>query len=145
MQKLFYAHTSPLPPPLTHAHLWAGLQRKMRSPQDFVPAITACTVERDDAGRGIVTREVSLAGRVVREECRTYGRSWVEFVRGDGSVVRNVISGGEGEGQVYLTFEFEVEGEGEEEMRKLKEMARMAVEKTIETVGVMVRDGRIVA
>jgi len=65
-------------PRLTIPQVWAGLQRKIRAAQEFVPAITSTEVieEKTDGKKGtpIVVREVVFkeGNRKVREECYEY-------------------------------------------------------------------------
>lgn len=68
-------------PVLTVPQIWAGLQRKVRFAQEFVPVIESCTVleEKDD---GTVVRDVKFkegAGPKpqARETVREYWPSWV--------------------------------------------------------------------
>lgn len=68
-------------PVLTVPQIWAGLQRKVRAAQDFVPVIESCTVleEKDD---GTVVRDVKFkegAGPKpkARETVREFYPSWV--------------------------------------------------------------------
>lgn len=63
MLTLNLAYTSRINPPcttplLTRAQIWAGLQRKIRFAQDFVPVIESCAVLEDNAETGTVTRDV---------------------------------------------------------------------------------------
>jgi hypothetical protein len=65
-------------PVLTRAQIWAGLQRKIRRAQDFVPVISECKVleEKDN----VVIREAKFAaggvpgqsGKTIREVCKSY-------------------------------------------------------------------------
>jgi hypothetical protein len=86
MVKLYFAHTSPINPPsatpvLTHAQVWAGLQRKIRFAQEFVPVIESCNVLSDTDG--VVTRDVKFKkgamphDELVREVVKWYGDAWV--------------------------------------------------------------------
>jgi len=65
-------------PRLTIPQVWAGLQRKIRAAQEFVPAIISTEVveEKTDEKKGtpIVVREVVFkeGNRKVREECYEY-------------------------------------------------------------------------
>jgi len=65
-------------PRLTIPQVWAGLQRKIRAAQEFVPAIISTEVveEKTDEKKGtpIVVREVVFKEgiRKVREECYEY-------------------------------------------------------------------------
>lgn len=68
-------------PVLTVPQIWAGLQRKVRFAQEFVPVIESCTVleEKED---GTVIRDVKFkegAGPKpqARETVREYWPSWV--------------------------------------------------------------------
>ncbi|KAK8085525.1 hypothetical protein PG997_006796 [Apiospora hydei] len=158
--------TSPTPPPSTperHARpnpsqIWAGLQRKVRSAQEFVPLITACTVlaEKAPSGTGnhTITREVvfkSNPDKPVREECVHYAPSRVDFRQQDGSTISNVVSR-DGEGELMMTYVFEwrhpeVKEEDESEVEKLREShwktAKMAVEGSINTIRRLVKEGEI--
>lgn len=76
----------------------------------------------------------------------------VDFEQEDGTHIRNVVSDGpSGEAEdLHMTYMFEfslphAQGseEQEKEIKKLKGMAKMAVEKTIDTIRDMVKDGRI--
>lgn len=86
MVTIHLSHTSPINPSgastiLTVPQIWAGLQRKVRFAQEFVPVIESCTVleERKD---GTVVRDVKFkegAGPKpqARETVREYWPSWV--------------------------------------------------------------------
>ncbi|CAA9964224.1 DUF1857 domain containing protein [Pyrenophora teres f. maculata] len=169
MPQINLSHTTPInppsaTPPLTAPQLWAGLQRKIRFAQEFVPVIESCTVLSEEAASSsgsfgssgtVVTREVIFKkGQTpkprAKEVVRSYWPSWVEFEQEDGSVIRNIISEGGGQGELYMTyaFQFVVQGEegsagAEEEVGRLKKMAKMAVESSIAAIREMVKDGRI--
>ncbi|KAK7943374.1 uncharacterized protein PG986_012487 [Apiospora aurea] len=157
------AYTAPINPrtprPLTPSQIWTGLQRKVRSAQEFVPLITACTVlpEETPSGTGnnhTVTREVvfrSNPDRPVREECVHYAPCRVDFRQQDGSTISNVVSR-DGEGDLMMTYVFEwrhpeVKEEDEGEVEKLRELhwktAKMAVEGSINTIRRLVKEGEI--
>jgi hypothetical protein len=158
---LHLAHTTPInpasssSPPLTRTQIWAGLQRKIRHAEEFVPVIDSCTVLSDEAG--VVVRDVRFkAGRGAKEKARetvkTCGMSWVDFEQEDGTHIRNVISeGAGGEADLYMTYMFEFalphieEGseDAEKEEKRLKGMAKGAVESSIDAIREMVKDGRI--
>ncbi len=88
MPTIHLSYTSPINPPSTTVTLrtpqiWAGLQRKVRFAQEFVPVIESCTVleERDD---GTVVRDVVFkpgAGPKprAREVVKEFWPSWVCF------------------------------------------------------------------
>ncbi|KAI8934007.1 hypothetical protein NX059_008776 [Plenodomus lindquistii] len=163
---LYLSHTSPINPPsatpiLTQAQIWAGLQRKIRFAQEFVPVIESCTVlsEEDEGDQGtVVTREVKFkegAGpkESAREVVRGFWPSWVDFEQEDGSHIRNIISSGSSgeEHDLYMTYSFEFRfpkiergsPEAEKELARLKGMAKKAVDMSIEAMRAMVMDGRI--
>lgn len=71
-------------PVLNQAQIWAGLQRKIRFAQEFVPVIASCDVLEDKDG--IVTREVRFkpgAGPKdkAKEVVRGYWPSWVRILK----------------------------------------------------------------
>ncbi|KAF2142579.1 uncharacterized protein K452DRAFT_287000 [Aplosporella prunicola CBS 121167] len=159
------AYTAPINPALAEPHLsqaqvWQGLRRKMVAAQEFVPAITDCRVLEEKGDGEEVTREVVFRegagpggdGKPVREVCRAFEPTRVDFHQTDGSVVRNIIStGAGGEADLYMTYVFEWHHPqvtaGSDEDRTLlvrhNQMAQMAVEKSIESIRKMVVDGRI--
>lgn len=54
MTKIHIVHTAPINSPgssprLTRAQAWAGLARKARHPEDFVPVVAGCEILRDTA------------------------------------------------------------------------------------------------
>ncbi|CAN9438264.1 unnamed protein product [Alternaria alternata] len=129
-------------PVLNEAQIWAGLQRKIRFAQEFVPVIESCekgTGPKDQA----------------KEVVRSYWPSWVDFEQEDGSHVRNIISDGpSGETEdLNMTYAFEwimpnlQEGtpEADKERQRLKGMAKKAVESSIDAIREMVKDGRVKA
>jgi acetylaranotin biosynthesis cluster protein L len=122
MVNFYIAYTAPInptsaSPPLTRPQVWSGLQRKIRFAQEFVPSIIGCTVLSDAATT--VVRDVEFKrgfgppGKV-REVCRSFAPSWVDFEQTDGSTVKNVVSDG-ADGALYLTYVFEWRHEGLEE------------------------------
>ncbi|KAH9881224.1 hypothetical protein J1614_001719 [Plenodomus biglobosus] len=172
------SNTSPINPPtaspiLTQPQLWAGLQRKIRAAQEFVPAIEACWVlsEEVEEGEGaegkggeggniVVTREVQFKKGVgnkdrAREVVRGFWPSWIDFEQEDGSHIRNIISSGSSGAahDLYMTYSFEFRcpgleagsEEAERELVKLKGLAQKAVDMSIDAIRAMVVDGRIKA
>jgi hypothetical protein len=87
MVSIHLSYTSKINPPgstptLTIPQIWAGLQRKIRFAQEFVPVIDSCEVLEDKDG--VVTRQVKFkkgAGPVdeAREVVRSFWPSWVCF------------------------------------------------------------------
>lgn len=70
-------------PVLTRPQIWAGLQRKIRFAQEFVPIIERCDV-LEESEDGVVTREVGFkegAGpkRSAKEVVRGFWPAWVCF------------------------------------------------------------------
>ncbi len=58
-------------PVLTRDQIWKGLQRKVRSPQDYLPVLKGCDVleERENE----VVRDAHFSdGHTVREVCKSY-------------------------------------------------------------------------
>jgi hypothetical protein len=134
MVTLHLAHTSPINPPnatpvLSPAQIWAGLQRKIRFAQEFVPVIESCEVleEKD----GVVTREVVFKKGMgpkdrAKEVVRGFWPSWVDFEQEDGSHIKNIISDG-ADGGLYMTyaFEFRLPGVQEGSEQAEKEVQRL--------------------
>ncbi|EXJ96280.1 hypothetical protein A1O1_01406 [Capronia coronata CBS 617.96] len=157
------AYTAAINPPnttpvLSYAQIWRGLQLKIKAGQDFVGgAIIATDVistSETDNGHPVTVREVVFreGNRRVRETCIAYEPMKVEFHQPDGSKVQNVISqGAQGDKDLYMTYTFEwlhPECEGDEAALAAKRekewaMAKTAVEKTLEVMREMVKDGRI--
>ncbi|KAI1774821.1 DUF1857-domain-containing protein [Hypoxylon cercidicola] len=160
------AYTAPInpagaSPTLTVPQIWAGLQRKVRRAQDFVPIIEACDVlseETDErTGNLKVVRDVRFkkgfepsVGTLVRETCVHFAPRRVDFEQPDGSTIANIVSDGP-DGALLMTYAFEwrypdVE-EGGEEARALEEKswktAKTAVHGSIDTIRRLVKDGEI--
>lgn len=128
MVVLHFAATAPVNPPdatpvLSQAQLWAGLKRKVRHADEFVPPITSCVVEKEEGN--VVHRRVVFNGtKEVTETCTELAPHKVEFLMEDGTEVENIIgSGPSGKPEeLYLTYSFkwkypEME-EGSEEAQK---------------------------
>jgi len=162
MVVFYLAYTAPLnpagsSPTLTISQIWAGLQRKIRFAQEFVPAaITGCEVLSEEDG--VVTRIVNFKPGMgpkssAKEVVSSFGQAWVEFKQEDGSIIRNLISEGPSRTveDLQMTYMFEwrfpdiEEGstEADEQFKKVKGMAKMAVDGSINTIREMVNDGRI--
>jgi len=87
MVTYYLAYTAPINPPnttpvLTVPQVWQGLQRKIRFAQEFVSAITSCTVLEDKDG--VVTRAVTFKEGLglatdVREVVKSYEPTWVSL------------------------------------------------------------------
>ncbi|RVX68854.1 hypothetical protein B0A52_07509 [Exophiala mesophila] len=157
----YIAYTAPVNPAnaspvLTTSQIWKALEKKVGAGQDFVGgAITATTVlstSTTPEGNPVTEREVTFrdGNRVVHETCISFEPMKVEFIQPDGSKVQNVVSQGRGgEHDLYLTYTFEWlhEGATPDELAVFREkewkVAIMAVEKTIEVIRAMVKDGKI--
>ncbi|KAI1251561.1 hypothetical protein MGN70_006129 [Eutypa lata] len=168
------AYTAPINPAgavptLTQSQVWAGLRRKVRRAQEFVPVIVACEVLQEGrtdppASHEKVVREVTFAAQggpksksggsggpvPVKEICLHYPPARVDFEQEDGSTISNIVSKGP-EGELLMTYSFEwrhpdVE-EGSAEATGLEEshwkMAKMAVEGSIDTIRRFVKEGEI--
>jgi len=87
MVTFYLAYTAPINPPnttpvLTVPQVWQGLQRKIRFAQEFVSAITSCTVLEDKDG--VVTRAVTIKEGLgmatnKREVVKSYEPTWVSL------------------------------------------------------------------
>ncbi|KAI2614898.1 DUF1857-domain-containing protein [Hypoxylon sp. NC1633] len=166
MVNLNLAYTAPInpagaEPSLTLSQVWAGLERKVRRAQDFVPIIEECNVLSEetaqDTGNLKVVREVRfVAGSVhakngpVRETCVHFAPRRVDFQRLDGSTIANIVSRGP-DGELLMTYSFELRfpgvEEGSEEAKALEEKnwetSKMAVHGSIDTIRQLVKDGKI--
>lgn len=89
MPVAYLSHTSPINPPsaspvLTVPQIWAGLQRKVRFAQEFVPVIESCTVleEKEDGTviRDVVFKEGAGPKPRARETVREFWPSWVSLI-----------------------------------------------------------------
>ncbi|KAK3319856.1 hypothetical protein B0T19DRAFT_478898 [Cercophora scortea] len=151
-------------PVLTTPQVWAGLQRKVRHGNEFVPLIVHCEVQSEEvsaSGEETITRIIKFkpgAGpkadnEPVKEVCKLYAPCRVDFHQEDGSKIANYISQGPtGEpDDLFLTYIFEWRypglEEGSEQLKALEERnkttAKMAVESSIETIRRMVAEGKI--
>ncbi|KAF2184255.1 DUF1857-domain-containing protein [Zopfia rhizophila CBS 207.26] len=154
------AYTSRINPPgitpiLNYPQIWAGLQRKIRFAQEFVPVIESCDVISDKDG--VVERQVKFKEGQgpkdsAREVVRSYEPAWVDFEQDDGTHIRNIVSDGPSgtPSDLHMTYMFEFrlphiqEGEAaEKELARLKGMSKKAVESSIQVIREMVKDGRI--
>ena len=87
MVNYYLAYTAPINPPnttpvLTVPQVWQGLQRKIRFAQEFVSAITSCTVLEDKDN--VVTRTVTFKEGLgvatnVREAVKSCEPTWVSL------------------------------------------------------------------
>ncbi|KAK0668379.1 hypothetical protein QBC41DRAFT_303455 [Cercophora samala] len=163
------AYTTPInrpgqQPVLTTPQVWAGLVRKVRHAQEFVPVIESCTVaseETNAAGQLVVTRRVNFGQAApvpasqgeVEEVCTLFPPRRVDFVQHDGTRVWNHVSQGPGKDgeDLYLTYVFEARDDAIEESspeaaaleERFKTTAKRAVESSIETIRRLVVDGKL--
>jgi len=137
MAIIHLAYTAPVnpsgaTPTLSQAQLWAGFQRKVRKPSDFVPVIASAEVTKEEGN--VVTRTVTFkegrpgahggsAGDQVVEVCSSYAPCRVDYAVSDGSSVSNIISQGPG-GELFVTYAFAWKHEGMEEGGKEFEEAK---------------------
>jgi len=143
-------------PVLTYAQVWKGLEMKIRAGQLFVGgAIVSTDIISETTwhhGEPVTVREVVFKDgeRRVREECIAFEPMKVEFHQPNGSKVQNVISE-DADGNLYMTYTFEwlhpeLKGDAAglaAAKEKEWKVAKMAVNKTIEVMREMVKDGRI--
>lgn len=124
MTTIHLAHTVPVNPPgvtpvLSEAQVFAGFQRKIRQPWEFVPAIEKSEVLSD--ADGVVKRKVTfkptpgskdgaVAGHPteVIEVCTELAPHRVDYALDNGSTVLNIIStGSSGDpADLYVTYVF---------------------------------------
>lgn len=156
------AWTSPINPTgatpiLTRAQIWKGLERKVRHAEEFVGGAISSTevIEEteDEKGYEMVVRDVmfSETKQKTREYCVLYPCMKVEFIQREGTKVINTVSDG-ADGQLYMTYQFDWLFPEETDEAKRNELsdrymviARTAVDKSIEAIREMVKDGRIQA
>jgi hypothetical protein len=115
------AYTAPINafgafPVLSQSQVWAGLKRKVRNAQEFVPLIVACEVlSETEAEKGFtVVRQVKFKegqgpngdGKPVKEVCVHYAPCRVDFEQENGSTISNVVSTGP-DGELMMTYAFE--------------------------------------
>ncbi|QIW95582.1 hypothetical protein AMS68_001100 [Peltaster fructicola] len=151
------AYTEPInpagtSPALTRKQVWTGLQRKIRRAQDFVPVIKACDVLEDKGNE--VIREAHFAdGHSVKEVCKSYWPTRVDFHQPDGAVIMNTISDSPSlkDEEMNMTYTFEWRNQDVEEgsekhkelVAKYRKMAQMAVHSSIEALHKMAAAGEL--
>ncbi|KAI0433811.1 hypothetical protein F5Y09DRAFT_30139 [Xylaria sp. FL1042] len=158
------AYTAPInkagaTPTLTQSQVWQGLELKVKRAQDFVPVIAGCQVLSEEtlpSGDLQITREVQFApnasglAKTVKEVCVHYAPCRVVFQQEDGSSVMNLIST-RPDGELLLSYVFEWRhpdvSAGSEKASQLEaahwEMAKVAVESSIDTIRRLVAEGKI--
>ena len=115
MVSISLAYTAPVNPEgsspvLTEAQVWAGLQRKVRHAEEFVPVIAACQVTKEDGDT--IERQVTFLAEdgsrkePIREVCVHFPPVRVDFKQDDGSNISNIVSKGS-EGELLMTYAFE--------------------------------------
>ncbi|KAK0618873.1 hypothetical protein B0T14DRAFT_403396, partial [Immersiella caudata] len=125
--------TAPINPPgispvLTPTQVWAGLQRKVRHAEEFVPLFSACEVLSEEPGATdfdpyTVIRAVTISpnfrppGGPIRNVCKLYAPSRVDFLREDGTKFSNYVTQGPSgeETDMFMTYVFEWRHAGVEE------------------------------
>lgn len=130
------AYTAPINPAgatpvLSEDQIWAGLKRKVRHAQEFVPVIVACEVLSEEGNT--VVRQATFKAEdnnketndPVKEVCVHLPPSRVDFKQEDESTISNIVSKGP-EGDLFMTYSFEwrhpkvEEGSSEEKELKAK-------------------------
>ncbi|KKY14496.1 hypothetical protein UCDDS831_g08156 [Diplodia seriata] len=150
-------------PALSVGQVWAGLERKIRFAQEFVPVIVGTEVlEETTEGSGseavpVVVREATFkegfrqGSPKVKEVCKCYAPSRVDFHQPDGTTVSNIISFDKDDA-LNMTYSFawrypEVDASDAAAVAELRKKhragAQMAVESSIQAIREMVKDGRI--
>ncbi|KAI9664792.1 MAG: hypothetical protein M1821_006240 [Bathelium mastoideum] len=160
MVNIHVAYTQPINPAgvepvLTVEQVWTGLQGKVRTPHEFVEAIAGADVlEERDGGREVVRIAHFRPGYgggagSVKETCRFFEPTKVDFIRDNGAVITNTISYGEslGDTDLNMTYTFEhrdIDDAKAHEMRKkYREGARTAVDSSIKAIREKVKEGKI--
>ncbi|EJT78277.1 hypothetical protein GGTG_03379 [Gaeumannomyces tritici R3-111a-1] len=147
-----HAHSEPINPPgaepvLTREQVWAGLQRKVRSPTEFVPAIESCQVVSEEGD--VVTRIVQFkanwgpSGKVT-EVCTSYHPAQILFEMDSGDRVSNIVSAGpSGEStDMFLTYVFDLQNPKADTEANAK-VAKGAVSGTIAKFRELAKAGQI--
>ncbi|KAL8382147.1 hypothetical protein RB595_006094 [Gaeumannomyces hyphopodioides] len=147
-----HAHTEPVNPPgaepvLTREQLWAGLQRKVRSPTEFAPAHESCQVVSDEGD--VVTRTVQFKANwgptgKVTEVCTSYHPVQILFEMDSGDRVSNIVSvGPSGEPtDMFLTYVFDLK-EPKGDAESTAKVAKSAVSGSIAKIRQLAKDGQI--
>lgn len=109
-------------PVLSIDQVWAGLQRKIRHAEEFVPLIVHCEVLAEEVAANddtvtTVTRIVKFRpgsgpnadGQPVKEVCKQYPPCRVDFYQEDGTKIANYISQGPSSApdDLFMTYVFE--------------------------------------
>ncbi|KIH89817.1 hypothetical protein SPBR_01081 [Sporothrix brasiliensis 5110] len=164
MTTIYLAHTVPVNPPgatpvLSEAQVFAGFQRKIRQPGEFVPAIAASEVLSD--ADGVVKRKVTFKAAPnadhptqVVEVCTEHAPHRVDYALDNGSTVLNLISTGSSGNadDLYVTYAFAWKhpeslavgsAEYSETEARHKAVAKLAVESSIATTRRLVSEGAI--
>ncbi|KAF2716639.1 DUF1857-domain-containing protein [Polychaeton citri CBS 116435] len=144
-------------PVLTRDQIWKGLQRKIRKAQDFVPVIYATDVieEKDNE----VVRDAhfgqfhDMPPQTVREVCKSYYPTKVDFWQTSGALITNTISDGPGltDDELHMTYTFEWRYPDVEEgsdkhkelMKQHREGAKTAVHSSIVNMRKMAAAGEL--
>ncbi len=113
------AYTAPInpagvEPTISGAQAWAGLARKARLPQEFVPVVDVCDIHWDTEDAVACTvkfkdGDAVAHERVIHEICRLRPPYRLDYEIMDGSKATNIISTGpglNGENELFLTFVF---------------------------------------
>ncbi len=135
---------------LTRDQIWAGLMMKVEDARQFVPLMTKCEVtQRLENG---IVRDIVFDGMELRERIIFYPKYKVEFLRvgiGEemGTIWNEILE--DENGELHLRFAFELEVPN---LTKLQEQDYgetratgylNAVQATLETLRILVADGRI--
>ncbi|KAK5173733.1 uncharacterized protein LTR77_002414 [Saxophila tyrrhenica] len=144
-------------PVLTRDQIWNGMQRKIRKAQDFVPIIDGCDVLEEKHTE--VVREAHFMEfngnppKSVKEVCKSYYPTKVDFWQPDGTLITNTVSDGSSleEADLNMTYTFEwrypnVEEGSEDHKQKLeasRKGAKQAVHSSIEAMRRMASAGEL--
>lgn len=146
MVTLNIAVSSPINPPGAHPVLtpdqaWAGLARKARRPQDFVPIVDSCKIiQESETSIEAIVHFKPVAGHPlsIRETCTLREPCRLDYAMEDGSSASNIISTGPGDadGDMLLTFVFAWECSnaraGSEDLKRIAESRKKVIRKRTE-------------
>lgn len=161
------AYTAPVNPSgstplITHSQLWAGLERKVRHAEQFVPIFTDCKVLKEETveGNKVITRRAfikdgameQIKERYIEEVCTLFAPTKVDFLAKN-NLAQNVISDGPSttDEDLSLTYIFdwkypEVEAGSADEKQKVDEQrkgGRTAIEMTLKSIRGMIEKGEL--
>ncbi|EMD00773.1 hypothetical protein BAUCODRAFT_118509 [Baudoinia panamericana UAMH 10762] len=160
MVVIYCAYSEPINPSgtspvLSRDQIWQALQQKVRHPSGFVPIITGTDIIEDKGDEVTRIAHFQPPGKPahsLREVCKSYYPTKIDFWADSGALVTNLVSDGPGltEHDYQLTYIFEwrhpdVE-QGSDEHKKIAEQAikdaKQAVHGSIVAMRKMASEGK---